>query len=396
MFTETLILSTIIFVVSLFLAYLPSKITSTRFLKSIYPFITIAAAGFMLAMLLMDFVPHVAGKCSKHNHSYDHKSHTLENCSDPLTCPEHKDEILSERKKGHDHSHDHHKPHLPFFIDNFGFFVAGLAFILLLGIDSMLLQHSHCDNDDIVYMNDGINHGPHQHEYCHIHGDDEKSIEKEEVEKPKQEELEIEKSSRVVPSQGEKNQNAAQNHTKTHSHDHKHKDFHLEGSCNTSALKNKKGKLQAIIFIIALSIHSLFEGLAIKASSSGWLDIGIFEIGIIIHKALESFALGFTICMADFTQTYKIILMTVYSTLTPLGIFIGYFFRIIKFSKEAFKVKHIINASCNGLALGSILFIVCVEMIPPNFHSKGADFTKISVLTFSYLLTATLIYLSHK
>lgn len=365
----TLILSSIIFIISLFLCYLPSKITSTKLLKKFYPYVTIAAAGFMLAMLLMDFVPHINHSCKNHNHDKD--DHKLENCPNRYECEIHKNIVEDSSRIKDSENEDENKikkndkktckkngkcdKDFPFFIQNFGFFIAGLSFILLLGIDSIFLQHSHCDNEQVIQMNDGMNHGPHTHDFCHMHNQVE--------------------NSEILESKNLQHEHLNHNH--------------LEGSCNTSALKNKKDKLQAFIFIIALSIHSLFEGFAIKSDK-----IRMFELGIIIHKSLESFALGFTINLAEFTKNIKILLITIYSILTPLGMYISLILSNLHANASKLS-KHLLSSIFNGLALGSILFIVCVEMIPPNFHTKGANFSKICTLTMGYLVTAGIIYFAH-
>ncbi|ELQ75037.1 Zinc (Zn2+)-Iron (Fe2+) Permease (ZIP) Family [Trachipleistophora hominis] len=323
------VLSTLIFITSLILCLIPRSLSRIDNIKKFYPHITVFAAGFMLAMLLLDFIPHVAGICKHGNSPHNSAHHSISECKNPLKCDLHKNDEHTSGNEGnkhdehhhHDHGHDHSSG---FFGQNLGFLIAGCAFIFLLSIDSIVLHHSHCDNDKIVQMNDGLNHGAHGH---------------------------------------------------SHTHDQ-------IGTCNTSAIKETKSKIQAIIFILALSLHSLFEGLAINKQRT----FGIFEVGIIVHKMLESFALGFTVHMAEFSFAYTIVLITVYSMLTPLGMAIAYF---LPFNK-------MLNTACNGLALGSILFIVCVEMIPPNFHSKSSDFIKIASLASGYVITAIIIYCMHR
>ncbi|KRH93561.1 Zinc (Zn2+)-Iron (Fe2+) Permease (ZIP) Family, partial [Pseudoloma neurophilia] len=114
MFTNTLILSTVIFCISLVLCYIPSKIKSVKLLKTVYPYITIAAAGFMLAMLLMDFIPHVTGSCMHKSHQKN-KHHSLDECPNALVCEIHKKDA-SKHKHSHDsscedHSHHDHSHH---------------------------------------------------------------------------------------------------------------------------------------------------------------------------------------------------------------------------------------------------------------------------------------------
>lgn len=385
-------LTTMIFVISAVLCYIPSYITATKSLKKIYPFITVTAAGFMLAMLLMDFVPHV----TKHSHAIakptsenDEKKvgHSEDQCTDS-SCKDHRH--TNDGSGGHTHSHyDDTRSN---FQKKFGLFVAGLSFILLLAIDSCFLHHSHCDNEDVVHMNDGINHGPHPHDHCHgcpEDGDEEniKSLENNSniqksaktTETPCMKTIEsLESKDAII--QIEQNKENVPKKADKHDHSHEHQ---MEGGCNTSAIKDTKSRLQVMIFIIAISVHSLFEGFAIKSDSQS-----LYKIGIIIHKALESFALGFTISLAEFTHAYKVILITVYSALTPIGMLISHFLDQCQFEGN---VKDYVTNGCNGLSLGSLIFVVCIEMIPPNFHSKGANLSKVFALTFGYLLTSVLV-----
>ncbi|KAF7683028.1 Zinc transporter ZIP1 [Astathelohania contejeani] len=281
--SSLLILSSTTFILSLVICIIPKQLIKVKSIKKVFPYITIFAAGFMLAVLFLDLIPHL-------------------NEPDVKVCKIHgKDKCPSSCVEKH-HKHDHKL--------NVGMFVAGCSFIFLLAIDSILLQHSHCDNKEAIR-----NHSLHTHD----------SI----------------------------------------------------GTCNTEGLKYVTSKIQAFIFILAISIHSLFEGLAFHKDSSK-----TYEVSILFHKALESFALGFTIFTTDFSFSMGLALAGFYSILTPLGMFIG-------------NVNWGISKIFDGLALGSMVFIVFVEMLPPSFHSKdGNSVVKILTLGLGYLITAVVIYMT--
>lgn len=287
----------------------------------LYPYIITFSAGFMLSVMLIDFIPHLIEPHHSHTHKTRmcplHKTNEYYECKKTHTDDDEKElkkleDIESEKAKKNDGKKHSCKSHF-----NKGLFTAGLAFIFLIAIDSIVLNHSHCDN-------------------------------KHEIE----------------------------DHTK-----HNHDSF---GTCNTSALKYTTSMTQAIILILALSIHSFFEGLAINKDASS----ASFETGILIHKILESFTLGVTMASSKFGFSSVFVLSTAYSCLTPLGMFVSNRCAINNTVKEIF----------NGLALGSTLFIACIEMIPPIFHSKSTmtnNFIKIGCLAGGYLFTSAIITVFH-
>ncbi|TBU02851.1 putative ZIP zinc transporter [Hamiltosporidium tvaerminnensis] len=307
---DTILMATMTFTISALLCVVPKILTKIKHVKTAFPYMTVFSAGLMLSVILQDFIPHL----------------TSDGChsSNTKICPVHKktiskcpDDCSAKQKSLDDHHHDHkHHDHSSGAHShfNYGFLIAGVTFIFLLGIDSIVLKHSHCDNRDLI-----------------------------------------------------------ENH-----HLHDHDKF---GSCNTESLKYSTSKLQAFVFLISLSVHSFFEGLVFNGSGS----MKTYEIGVLIHKALESFALGVTIFSTKFSKVTIFLLIFVYSLLTPLGIVLA----------NGISLNHITENIFNGLALGSTLFIIFVEMIPPNFHSSDDNIAKVAVLFAGYSLTSLVIFLMH-
>lgn len=144
------------------------------------------------------------------------------------------------------------------------------------------------------------------------------------------------------------------------------------GSC-TDVIKYSTSKAQAFFFMVAISIHSFFEGLAFYNHTGH-----TFKICIFIHKIIESFSLGLTVFSAGFSYAFGFLLMLVYSILTPAGI------ELVRLLRE-WKTTQVSNI-CDGLALGSVMFIVFVEIIPVVFHGHRAKMLNVMLLLSGYCI----------
>ena len=81
----------------------------------------------------------------------------------------------------------------------------------------------------------------------------------------------------------------------------------------------------AILAWLMLSIHSLVLGTALGFSHEYSLVIMLF-LAIITHKWAESFAIAVQLNKTSLTSTKSILFFLVFALMTPLGIFIGWFF----------------------------------------------------------------------
>jgi len=310
----------------------------------------LATAGFLLGVQLLELSPHIISGCkggdghnvgNEQQHKHQHEHH-------------------HEHQHEHHHEHQHEEQHKHHDHDNssmLGFLVAGFSFIFLLGIDTIVLKHKHCDEE-----RDKEKHS-HSHEDEHHNCDGH-------LEQQIKMNINDNKTTITKPVTVQKVEIPE-------------KSTERLGCCDTSMIKNTSSRTQVFIYVLGISIHSFFEGLAFKSVDK----IGSLEIGLIFHKVLESFALGIPLFTSGFKLAGGLILATFYSSLTPIGIVIGASFG---------SINDKIMSVFNGLALGSIMFMVFIEMIPSVFdHSKGDPFYKILTLFFGYLMSATVIYLSH-
>lgn len=168
-------------------------------------------------------------------------------------------------------------------------------------------------------------------------------------------------------------------------HDHPRYDetgpLHDSSVSRTSSMifeQDAAGKIArsgATVFLIALSTHSLLEGLGLGASidSSGFVTA---LIAVVSHKMLAALALGLSVHGAHFPRLLTVVLIAAFSIATPFGIAIGIL------AGELNHVGELVSGVLSSLSAGSFLFIALVELIPEELskpEKKGLKLTAITV-----------------
>lgn len=96
-----------------------------------------------------------------------------------------------------------------------------------------------------------------------------------------------------------------------------------EGLINTNQTSKEKG-VTSYFLLIALSIHAIFEGMALGLQENANQIIYMF-LAIAFHKWVEALSLGIKhINMKDRSYYFKVIM--IFSSMTPIGILIGIVF----------------------------------------------------------------------
>lgn len=140
------------------------------------------------------------------------------------------------------------------------------------------------------------------------------------------------------------------------------------GGCQMHGIEGNP--VSTVVFVIALSVHSFLEGLGM-ASKKTQGDLTSFLISLFAHKWIEAFALGAAVMGAGFSSTaFVSLLLFAYSAFTPLGCLLGILGEHLLLQASSHtppKSLEFLRAFCNGSAMGSFLFVACLEMIPPQF-----------------------------
>lgn len=120
----------------------------------------------------------------------------------------------------------------------------------------------------------------------------------------------------------------------------------------------------AVVLFIALSFHSVLEGLGIGAqTSSAW---GVF-LAIVVHKGLAAFALGSGLVQSSLKTAHVVLYMVLFSFMSIIGIVVGWL--IAADSSEDSAAAGI----CVALASGTFIYVAVMEVIPQEFPRHGGD-----------------------
>lgn len=145
---------------------------------------------------------------------------------------------------------------------------------------------------------------------------------------------------------------------------------------NNNHTFNPSSTFTPYILLMALSLHSFFEAIALGVISS--FNNGIFLfIAILCHKWAESLALGISFYKSGTDKSTFIKMICLFASVAPLGIVIGIIFS---------GINKIVEASFLALSGGTFLYVSCSEVIVEEFAISKNVMIK---YTF-YLIAATL------
>ena len=150
--------------------------------------------------------------------------------------------------------------------------------------------------------------------------------------------------------------------------------------------------IRSFLLLIALTFHSIFEGLAIGLQESSLTLLQIF-IAVIVHKAVMAFSLGLNLAQATGMTVKKYILASlIFSTASPLGMGLG----ILLSHLHQSLARDIANGTLQGIAGGTFLYITFFEVLPHEFEAKTKyRLPKVFCVIAGYSVICMLLFVTH-
>lgn len=136
-------------------------------------------------------------------------------------------------------------------------------------------------------------------------------------------------------------------------------------SDHTVKQQERQSKIRSLILIFSLSIHSLFEGMALTFNSGSWSSAKLIGISLIPHKVAVGFTIGFQI-RKTLGNYYGINLLAVWSLITPLGSILGMLI-------SQYAVGQLFSQAINAFALGTFFYVLFFEIAPAEFNHTHDD-----------------------
>uniref|UniRef100_A0A182R199 Uncharacterized protein n=1 Tax=Anopheles farauti TaxID=69004 RepID=A0A182R199_9DIPT len=129
------------------------------------------------------------------------------------------------------------------------------------------------------------------------------------------------------------------------------------------------GPLRGLLIVLALSIHELFEGLAVgleRSPSAVWLLFG----AVASHKFVIAFCVAFELLVASVRFRIAVAYIFVYSVVSPIGIGIG--IGLSSVSSDTNQTIEVVSVILQGLASGTLIYVIFFEILAKDAgHSHG-------------------------
>ncbi len=142
--------------------------------------------------------------------------------------------------------------------------------------------------------------------------------------------------------------------------------------------------LRAGIMLLALSIHSLFEGMAVGLQDNMGKLVNLF-ISVLAHECLVCFAVGISLAKQKTRMATLVKLAILFCSMIPVGMIIGILIGGIHNFAGTLS-----SAIIQAIAAGTFIYVIFMESLPTEFNDKQDPILKVCFVFIGFLLMACL------
>lgn len=151
---------------------------------------------------------------------------------------------------------------------------------------------------------------------------------------------------------------------------------------------NSHSPIRSFIMLAALSLHSVFEGLAVGLQTTTAQVVGVFA-ALILHKCIIAFSIGLNLVQSRLKLGKIIISNLGFCIASPVGIAIG----IILEKFESPNSLTITNGILQGLACGTFLYVTFFEVLPHEFNKPQNRVLKVLFVVIGFIVVNGVLFL---
>ena len=120
-------------------------------------------------------------------------------------------------------------------------------------------------------------------------------------------------------------------------------------------------KTTAIVLILALGFHSVFEGIAFGLMTEV-TEAGQLAAGVVIHKTAAAVSLGGAFASTGYSLRQIVVFIGLFSVMTPLGVVAGMLL---------VETNLLVDTIFVCLSGGTFIYVACSEIIVAEFDKGG-------------------------
>lgn len=149
--------------------------------------------------------------------------------------------------------------------------------------------------------------------------------------------------------------------------------------------------LRSILLLIALSLHSIFEGLAVGLQRDTAQVVGVFA-GLFLHKMVLSFSLGMSLVQSKLSYKSMLKSIVLFSLSSPFGIGLGLLIIDLWDSKYSVLIQGLLQ----GIACGTFLYVTFFEILPHELNSSDIRLVKVVFLILGFSTVTAVVFLNDR
>lgn len=153
--------------------------------------------------------------------------------------------------------------------------------------------------------------------------------------------------------------------------------------------KTKAGEsnFRVYILILALSMHSIFEGLALGLIEDVDRLVQI-AAAIVIHKSIIAFSLSVNLVQHEMETNTVVKSVLLFSVMSPIGIGIG--MAVLQNTNE--QSSSFASGILQGIANGTFLYVTFFEIFQRELAERGSRLLKVLSMIVGYSIVTGLLY----
>jgi len=169
-------------------------------------------------------------------------------------------------------------------------------------------------------------------------------------------------------------------------HHHERDSRHEQDSNHDHIAVYPKSTMRAVMLLLALSFHSIFEGMAIGLQDTSTNCVSLM-IAVMLHKAVMAFSVGLNIAQSELSSSSTRLSVMFFSLSSPLGIGLG----ILWVGMPSSLAQKIVSAVLQGVAGGTFIYVTFFEVLPHELNMADNRLKKCLFVLFGYTLTCVLL-----
>jgi zinc transporter 1/2/3 len=145
--------------------------------------------------------------------------------------------------------------------------------------------------------------------------------------------------------------------------------------------------IRSITFVLAISIHSIVEGLALGVQKDNTKVTSLF-LSLMVHKLIVAFSVGLQLARTHaHALRWVIASIFIISVITPLGALIGMF---VQHAPLDAQVRDILVLICQGIAVGTFIYVTFFEVLIHERDNEHPNLLKILFMIIGFTLIGCL------